>query len=80
MTDPTTRYTLHNLTLQEATIATQALGKHRVDDGCTCAFGLDGDGLCDQCKAFFLDGPADAYVKAIAEETAKVWCEHAREA
>jgi hypothetical protein len=80
MTDPATRYTLQNLTLQEATIATQALGKHRVDDGCTCAFGLDGNSLCDQCKAFFLDGPPNAYERAIEAETRNVWCEHAREA
>jgi len=26
-----------------------------------------------------LDGPIDAYEKAIAEETAKFWAEHARE-
>jgi len=77
---PATRYTLTNLTLQEATIVTQALGKHRVDEGCTCAFGLDGDGLCDQCKAFFLDGPPNAYEKAIEAESRKAWQDHVRDA
>jgi len=79
MTDPATRYTLTNLTLQEATIATQAIGKHRVDDGCTCIIGMDGNGLCEQCKAFFLDGPADAYERAIEAESRKAWQEHVKE-
>jgi hypothetical protein len=76
MTDPAARYILENLTLQEATIATQALGKHVIDEQCTC----QSDCICNRCLAFFMDGPIEAYEKAIAEEARKVWQEHVREA
>ena len=73
------RHTLAGLTLQEATIAAQAIGQHRVDDRCTCVCNVAVCDVCDQCMVFFMDGPIDAYEKAIAEETAKFWAEHARE-
>ena len=73
---PATRYTLQNLTLQEATLATQALGKHRIDEECKCY----SDCWCIQCLEFFVDGPADTYEKAIDEEARKVWQEHVTEA
>ena len=76
---PATRYTLTNLTLQEATLATQALGRHRVDDRCTCSEWTTGAGMCDQCREHFLDGPSDSYERAIDEEARKVWQEHVKE-
>jgi hypothetical protein len=79
MTDPATRYALENLTLQEATIATQALGKHRVDVGCTCICNAATCSVCEQCMVFFLDGPIDAYEKAIEAESRNVWQEHVKD-
>ena len=75
MTEPATRYTLENLTLQEATIATQALGKHRVDEQCSCF----SDDICHRCVELFVVGPLDAYEKAIADEARKAWQEHVRD-
>ena len=79
MTEPT-RHTITDLTLQEATIAAEAIGKNRVDARCACVW-EDGELLlCDQCRGFFLGSDGDAYAKAIAAETAQFWTEHVRDA
>ena len=69
---------LVNLTLEQVVICFDAIGKHVVDSRCTCFMGLTGEGLCEQCLAFFVDGPPDSYEKAIEAEAKRFWEEHAR--
>jgi hypothetical protein len=75
-----TRHTIANLTLQEATIAAEAIGRHRVDDRCTCVWEDTELLFCDQCREYFLADDPDAYAKAIKAETAKFWAEQVRDA
>ena len=66
------------LTEEQARIATDAIGKWIVDSRCTCTLDMDGDGLCEQCMAYFVNDPPGSYEKAIKAEAKKVWQEHVR--